>query len=49
MYNNPSTEPLYQRAERPELAFLKTRQFDSKHYRLFPSTLITMLQGLTRF
>jgi hypothetical protein len=36
MYDNPSTEPLYRRAERPELAFLKTRQFDSKHYRLFP-------------
>ena len=36
MYNNPSTEPLNRRAERPELAFLKTRQFDSKHYRLFP-------------
>jgi hypothetical protein len=36
MYDNPSTETLYRPVERPELAFLKARQFDSRHFRLFP-------------
>ncbi len=36
MYDNPSTELVYQRTGRPELDFLKTRQFDRTHYRLFP-------------
>ena len=36
MYGNPSTEHLDRRAERPEMAFVKARQFDTKHYRLFP-------------
>jgi hypothetical protein len=36
MYNNPSTEPLYRRSDLPAVAFLKARQFDSTHYRIFP-------------
>jgi hypothetical protein len=36
MYDNPSTDQLYGRAPRPELAFLCSRQFDRDHYRLFP-------------
>jgi hypothetical protein len=36
MYDNPSTELLYGSAGRPELAFLRSRQFDREHYRLFP-------------
>jgi hypothetical protein len=36
MYDNPSTDQLYGRAPRPELAFLRSRQFDRDHYRLFP-------------
>jgi hypothetical protein len=36
MYDNPPTDQLYGRAPRPELAFLRSRQFDRDHYRLFP-------------
>ncbi len=36
MYDNPSTKLLAGNAERPELAFLYSRQFDRQHYRLFP-------------
>jgi hypothetical protein len=36
MYDNPSTDLLYESANRPELNFLRTRHFDSEHYRLFP-------------
>ena len=36
MYDNPSTKLLFGNAERPELAFLHSRQFDRQHYRLFP-------------
>jgi hypothetical protein len=36
MYDNPSTDSLYERAPRPELAFLRSSQFDRDHYRLFP-------------
>jgi hypothetical protein len=36
MYDNPSTELLYKSAGRPELAFLRSKQFDPGHYRLFP-------------
>jgi hypothetical protein len=36
MYDNPSTELLYGTSDRPEMDFLRSRQFDSDHYRLFP-------------
>jgi len=36
MYPHTSTSTLYRPAERPELAFLKARAFDTRHYRLFP-------------
>src|SRR3984957_16753561 len=36
MYDNPSTDSLYWDAGRPDLAFLRSRQFDRDHYRLFP-------------
>jgi hypothetical protein len=36
MYDNPSTKLIYESAGRPELAFLRSRQFDRDHYRLFP-------------
>jgi hypothetical protein len=36
MYDNPSTELVYQHTGRPELDFLNARQFDRTHYRLFP-------------
>jgi hypothetical protein len=36
MYDNPSTDSLYRAAARPELVFLRSRQFDGDHYRLFP-------------
>lgn len=36
MYDNPSTELVYQRAGRPELDFLDAKKFDRTHYRLFP-------------
>jgi hypothetical protein len=35
MYDNPSTKLLYGIAGRPDLAFLRSRQFDREHYRLF--------------
>src|SRR4029077_20073681 len=35
-YQYASTAHLYRSSERPELAVLKARQFDSKHYRVFP-------------
>ena len=36
MYDNPSTELLYRSVGRPDLTFLRSRQFDRDHYRLFP-------------
>jgi hypothetical protein len=36
IYDNPSTEYLHQDAVRPELTFLRSKQFDGQHYRLFP-------------
>jgi hypothetical protein len=36
MYDNPATALLYGRAGRPDLDFLRSREFDSSHYRLFP-------------
>jgi hypothetical protein len=36
MYDNPSTELIRGTEGRPELAFLRSSQFDSQHYRLFP-------------
>ncbi len=36
MYDNPSTKLLYQQQGRTELEFLRAKQFDSVHYRLFP-------------
>jgi hypothetical protein len=36
IYDNPSTDQLYAKVPRPELAFLRSRQFDRDHYRLFP-------------
>jgi hypothetical protein len=36
IYDNPSTKRLSRHAKRPELAVLKVRRFDSKHYRVFP-------------
>jgi hypothetical protein len=36
MYDNPSTELVYQRTGRPELDFLDAKKFDRTHYRLFP-------------
>ena len=36
MYDNPSTELLHGTTGRPELDFLRSRQFDRDHYRLFP-------------
>jgi hypothetical protein len=36
IYDNPSTDQLYAKVTRPELAFLRSRQFDPDHYRLFP-------------
>jgi hypothetical protein len=36
MYDNPSTEYLHEDAGRPELTFLRSKQFDGQHYRLFP-------------
>jgi hypothetical protein len=36
MYDNPSTDQLYGKVPRPELAFLRSSQFDRDHFRLFP-------------
>ena len=36
MYDNPPTEQLYGSAGRPEMIFLRSKQFDRRHYRLFP-------------
>ena len=36
MYDNPSTDSLFARISRPELDFLKSKNFDESHYRLFP-------------
>jgi hypothetical protein len=36
MYPPISTSPLHRPAQQPELAFLKARDFDTRHYRLFP-------------
>ncbi len=36
MYDNPSTAPLFSPISRPELDFLKSKNFDESHYRIFP-------------
>ncbi len=36
IYDNPPTGQLYEKVPRPELAFIRSRQFDRDHYRLFP-------------
>ena len=36
MYDNPSTDPLFSPISRPELDFLKSKNFDESHYRIFP-------------
>ena len=45
IYPNPSTLPLFQRSESPELAFLSARKFDSTHFRIFPLDFPSEVSG----